>query len=100
MSGERTVEPRLGEVVSDIEIPLENLVYTIEAYLMANGTWLDTETRFLLAGVRDCADRLAGSVRRVARQGGPAQAPRPPDVRDSVASQACSSRSSSSRARV
>lgn len=68
MSGEGTVETRLVDVVSDIQIPLDNLAYTIEAYLLANGSRLDTETRFLLAGIRDCADQVADSVRRVAQQ--------------------------------
>lgn len=68
MSASGAVESRLGEVMSDIQMPLENLAWTIEEYLLANGTRLDTETRFLLAGVRDCADRVAGSVRQVARQ--------------------------------
>lgn len=66
MSGERTVDSRLTEVVSDVQMPLDNLSYTIEAYLLANGARLDTETRFLLAGIRDCAERVAGSVRRLA----------------------------------
>lgn len=68
MSAEGTVDTRLAEVISDIQMPLENLAFTIEEYLLANGIWLDTETRLLLAGVRDCADRVAGSVRQVARE--------------------------------
>ncbi|HET7408715.1 MAG TPA: hypothetical protein VFJ13_00810 [Paracoccaceae bacterium] len=68
MSADGTVDNRLGEVMSDIQMPLENLAFTIEEYLLAHGPRLDTETRFLLAGVRDCADRVAGSVRQVARQ--------------------------------
>ncbi len=66
MSGDRKVDKRLATVVSDVQIPLDNLAYTIEEYLLANGARLDTETRFLLAGIRDCADRVAGSVRRLA----------------------------------
>jgi hypothetical protein len=60
-----TVDARLAEVVSDVQIPLDNLAYTVDAYLMANGPRLDTETRLLLAGVRDCAGRVAGSVREL-----------------------------------
>jgi hypothetical protein len=71
VSADGTVDGRLADVMSDIQMPLENLAYTIEAYLLANGAWLDSETRFLLAGVRDCADRVAGSARRVARQAPP-----------------------------
>jgi hypothetical protein len=68
VSADGTVDGRLADVMSDIQMPLENLAFTIEAYLMENGTRLDTETRFLLAGARDCADRVAGSVRQVARE--------------------------------
>lgn len=50
---------RLGE----IEIPLKNIEYTIQEYLMAHGTRLDTDTRVLLAGVRDCVGRVAASAR-------------------------------------
>ena len=68
MSAEGTVDRRLADVMSDIQMPLENLAYMIEAYLLANGTWLDSETRFLLARARDCADHAAGTARRLARQ--------------------------------
>jgi hypothetical protein len=61
-------DARLAEVVSDVQIPLDNLAYTVEAYLMANGARLDVETRLLLAGVRDCAGRVAGSIREMASQ--------------------------------
>ena len=71
MSADGTVDRRLADVMSDIQMPLENLAYTIDAYLLANGTWLDSETRFLLARARDCADRAAESARRVARQSAP-----------------------------
>ena len=78
MSGERTVENRLTAVVSDVQIPLDNLAYTIEEYLLANGARLDTETRFLLAGIRDCADRVAASVRRLAGEASDDCPPSPP----------------------
>ena len=65
MNKKETVDARLAEVVSGVQIPLDNLAYTIEAYLLANGPRLDTETRLLLAGVRDCAGRVAGSVREL-----------------------------------
>lgn len=64
----KTSGAHFAEVVSDVQIPLDNLAYTVEAYLMANGTRLDVETRLLLAGVRDCAGRVAGSVRQMARE--------------------------------
>lgn len=73
MSGEGRVNAQLAEVVTDVQIPLDNLAYTVEAYLLAHGTRLDTDTRFLLAGIRDCADRVAGSVRRMSYQGAAAR---------------------------
>ena len=65
-----TDDETMGEVLQGVQIPLENVEYTIEQYLLANGARLDTETRFLLAGVRDCVGRVAGSTRRLARQSG------------------------------
>ncbi|MEM7422119.1 MAG: hypothetical protein AAF334_00270 [Pseudomonadota bacterium] len=57
----------LFSVMSGVQMPLENVEYTIEQYLLANGNRLDTETRCLLAGVRDCVGRVAGSTRRMVR---------------------------------
>lgn len=92
MSGEGTGDSRLADVVADIQIPLDNLAYTIEAYLLANGPRLDTETRFLLAGIRDCADRVAGSVRRIS-------CPPPPRLADALLEHASPPRARS-RSRV
>ena len=63
-------DPTMREMLEGVQIPLENVEYTIEQYLLANGARLDTETRFLLAGVRDCVGRVAGSTRRLARRRG------------------------------
>ncbi|MGF1502392.1 MAG: hypothetical protein ACFBSD_11305 [Paracoccaceae bacterium] len=46
-------------------MPLENVEFTIEQYLLQNGCRLDLETRRLLAGVRDCVGRVAVSTRRI-----------------------------------
>lgn len=43
----------------DVGLTLKNLEFTIESYLLANGTRLDLQTRVLLAGVRDCVGRVA-----------------------------------------
>lgn len=59
------------EVLSGVQLPLENVEYTIQQYLLANGTRLDTETRLLLAGVRDCVGRVAGSTRQMVEQAPP-----------------------------
>ncbi len=58
---------KTAAVLSGVQIPLENLEYTIEQYLLANCNRLDLETRQLLAGVRDCVGRVAGSARQVLR---------------------------------
>ena len=54
---DRKVDQRL----QDVEIPLKNIEFTIQEYLMAHGARLDTDTRVLLAGIRDCVGRVAGS---------------------------------------
>ncbi len=45
-------------VVEDVALPLKNLEFLIDDYLLLNGCRLDTETRFLLAGVRDCLGKV------------------------------------------
>lgn len=62
---------RMAEVMTGIEMPLANAEFTIEAYLLANGTRLDAETRLLLAGVRDCLHNVAQSTRALTRHTAP-----------------------------
>ena len=57
---------RIGEVMSTVRLPLENVEFALEQYLLANGQRLDPETRALLAGVRDCVGRVVVSTRRLA----------------------------------
>lgn len=83
----------MAEIISDVQIPLDNLAFTVEEYLLANGTRLDIETRALLAGIRDCAGLLSARLRFVARPETRRPAP-------AGRAQACSSRSSSSSARL
>ena len=52
-------------MITGVHLPLENVAYTIEQYLLTNGNRLDVETRFLLAGVRDSVGRAAGSARQI-----------------------------------
>lgn len=52
-----------------VQLPLENVEFTIEQYLLDNGQRLDTETRVLLANVRDCIGTVAGSTREILRSG-------------------------------
>lgn len=54
---------RIGELVSDVQLPLENIEFVIEQYLMANAVWLDPETSILLAGVRDGVGKIAALSR-------------------------------------
>ncbi len=60
-------DDRIGEVMSAVQLPLENAEFVLEQYLLANGPRLDGETRALLAGVRDCVGRVVVSARRLAR---------------------------------
>ena len=80
-SGTDDIGHRLDEAMESIRLPLENLEFTIEQYLLENGTRLDLDTRRLLAGVRDCVGRAAVSTRRLSRHepaGRPAAEDRPP----------------------
>ena len=54
--------------IAGVQLPLENVEFTIEQYLLANGPRLDTETRVLLANVRDCIGNVAGSTRDLVRK--------------------------------
>ena len=56
------------EVVTGIEMPIQNAEFAIHAFLMANGNRLDLETRTLLAGVRDCLHKVTDQTRRVTRR--------------------------------
>ena len=57
------------DVVEGVALPLKNLEFMIDQYLMANGCRLDVETRYLLAGVRDCVGRVASSSTLLAANG-------------------------------
>lgn len=56
---------RIDAALSAVTIPLENLEFTLDQFLRMNGCRLDTETRILLAGARDCVGRAANSARRI-----------------------------------
>ena len=60
---------KIGEVLSGVQLPLENVEFALEQYLLANGQRLDSETRILLAGVRDCVGRVVVSARRLSHGG-------------------------------
>ncbi len=61
-------QDRIGEVMSAVQLPLENVEFALEQYLLSHGQRLDTETRVLLAGVRDCVGRVVVSARRLAHR--------------------------------
>ncbi len=61
---------RIGEVIGTVQLPLENVEFALDQYLLAHGQRLDTETRVLLAGVRDCVGRVVVSARRLSRREG------------------------------
>jgi len=59
---------RIEQMMANVQIPLENIEFTIEQYLLENGSRLDTETRVLLARVRDSVGRVAVSTRRLSTE--------------------------------
>jgi hypothetical protein len=59
---------RIGEVICAVQLPLENVEFALDQYLLAHGQRLDTETRVLLAGVRDCVGRVVVSARRLSHR--------------------------------
>ena len=61
---------RIGEVIGAVQLPLENVEFALDQYLLAHGQRLDTETRVLLAGVRDCVGRVVVSARRLSHHEG------------------------------
>ena len=63
---------QIGEVMGRVQLPLENVEFALEQYLLAHGQRLDTETRILLAGVRDCVGRVVVSPRRISHGEGTA----------------------------
>jgi len=58
---------QIGEVLGAVQLPLENLEFALDQYLLLHGQRLDTETRILLAGARDCVGRVAVTAQRLAR---------------------------------
>ena len=60
----------MAHAIVGVQLPLENVEFTIEQYLRNHGPRLDTETRVLLANVRDCIGSVAGSTRQILRSSG------------------------------
>lgn len=61
----RAGEERIDDMTASVQLPLENIEYTIEQYLLAHGARLDPDTRLLLARIRDSVARIAVSCRRI-----------------------------------
>ena len=57
----------MAHAIAGVQLPLENVEFTIEQYLLDHGPRLDTETRVLLANVRDCIGTVAVSTRALVR---------------------------------
>ncbi|MEM0989983.1 MAG: hypothetical protein AAGK00_13980 [Pseudomonadota bacterium] len=53
-------------LVTEIQLPLENVGYALDAYLAANAKCLDSQTYALLVGVCACVTRTAAVARTVA----------------------------------
>ena len=74
LAGQRDGD-RISEVLNGVQLPLSNAEFALEQFLMSNGQRLDTETRVLLAGVRDCIGRVVLTTRHLSekREAGKAQ---------------------------
>ncbi|MEM0943206.1 MAG: hypothetical protein AAGI70_04585 [Pseudomonadota bacterium] len=56
-------DEQLLDLVKDMRLPLENMEFTIQQYLLENGPRLDLETRVLLARLRDSLANIAEKTR-------------------------------------
>lgn len=59
----KPMAPEIAEVLSKVQLPLSNIEYHIERYLLEHGSRLDTQTRILLARVRDSIGTVADTTR-------------------------------------
>ena len=83
------------DLLKRVHLPMANLEFVIEQYLLTNGQRLDLETRTLLAGVRDAVGRVSDTARDMADDQGDL------GIAQAIHElQACSSRNSSSNARL
>ena len=61
--GVRSDGDRIGEVVTRVQLPLENLEFALDSYIEDNGSFLDKRTRAMLISVREGLHRVALSAR-------------------------------------
>ncbi|MFK7944544.1 MAG: hypothetical protein AB8B85_16745 [Paracoccaceae bacterium] len=59
------LEQQMSEVLSDVQIPLENIAFALRQHLSQHGKELDPTTQILLAGLRDSVDRVAKSTHQI-----------------------------------
>lgn len=57
----------IRKVLSGVQIPLENLEFTLDEFLKAKGSEIDSETRLMLTGIRDSVGYIAWQTREIAR---------------------------------
>lgn len=65
---DRPVAPQadcVSDVLTRVQLPLENIEYALEGYLRDNVNWLDPQTRDLLVAVRDSVGRVASNARTI-----------------------------------
>lgn len=61
-------EQQLSAVLRDVRIPLENITFALDQYILQRGRDLDPETQVLLAGVRNSVEQVARSTRSITEQ--------------------------------
>lgn len=54
-----------GVLERSVRLPLENIAFVLEQYVLDNGSWLDPQTRWLIAGIRDSVREVAATSRRL-----------------------------------
>ena len=59
-------EDLCAALIGGVHLPLSNAEFAIDAHLMQRGVWLDTDTRILLARLRELMAETASAARRLA----------------------------------
>ncbi|MEM0922229.1 MAG: hypothetical protein AAGI13_04245 [Pseudomonadota bacterium] len=57
-----SADPGLHGEVDDLHMPLRNMAFTIQHYLLENGMRLDWRTRYFLAGLRDSLNTVVAKA--------------------------------------
>ncbi len=65
ISSDRPDSGVVSAFLSGIQLPLANAEYAIEQHLSESAVWIDSDTRLLLARLRDLIGGVATSARKI-----------------------------------